>query len=256
MSLTALLVDDEPTARQFLRLLLERQEGVEVVGEAENGEEALQLAEELQPSVVFLDIQMPEMTGLEVARSLQTMEPPPWIVFATGYDEYAVDAFDAAAIDYLMKPYDVERLEKTIQRLRRMQSPEEGANGEKERVAQEITRLSPRITKMPIKVEETILLIDPSDILYVQARGRRVYVKTKLNDFPTHLTVTQFEQRLAGNNFFRANEGCLVNLDKVKEIIYVGDRSYELKLNDKEGTTVELSRSRSRALREMVKDLM
>ena len=256
MSLTALLVDDEPMARQFLRLLLERQEEVEVVGEAESGEEALRMAEELNPNVVFLDIQMPEMTGLEVARSLQTMESPPWVVFATGYDEYAVEAFDTAAIDYLMKPYDEERLEKTLERLQRLQSRGDGASGERERVAQEISKLAPRITKMPIKVEDTILLIDPGEILFVQARGRRVFVKTKLAEFPTHLTVTQFEQRLAGLNFFRANEGCLVNLDKVKEIIYVGDRSYELKLNDKDATTVELSRSRSRALREMVKDLM
>jgi DNA-binding LytR/AlgR family response regulator len=105
-------------------------------------------------------------------------------------------------------------------------------------------------------VEDVILLVDPGEILFVQARGRRVFVKTKTSEFPTHLTVTQFEQRLAGHNFFRANEGCLVNLDRVKEIIYVGDRSYELKLNDKDATTVELSRSRSRALREMVKDLM
>ena len=256
MSLTALVVDDEPTARQFLRLLLSRQEDVEVVGEAENGEEALRLAEELSPSVVFLDIQMPEMSGLEVARAMQGMDRPPWIVFATGYDEYAVEAFDAAAIDYLMKPYDEERLEKAVDRLRRLQSQGEGSDGERERVAQEITRLAPRITKMPIKVDETILLVDPNEILFVQARGRRVFMKTKLSEFPTHLTVTQFEQRLAGHNFFRANEGCLVNLDKVKEIIYVGDRSYELKLNDKDATTVELSRSRSRALREMVKDLM
>lgn len=256
MSLTALVVDDEPTARQFLKLLLERQEGVEVVGEAESGEEALQQVEELKPNVVFLDIQMPEMTGLEVAGAMQTMEETPWIVFATGYDEYAVEAFDAAAIDYLMKPYDEERLEKTVERLRRLQSQESGADGERQRVSQEISKLAPRITKMPIKVDDVILLVDPSEILFVQARGRRVFVKTKVSEFSTHLTVTQFEQRLAGNNFFRANEGCLVNLDKVKEIIYVGDRSYELKLNDKDATTVELSRSRSRALREMVKDLM
>ena len=142
MSLTALVVDDEPTARQFLRLLLERQDDVEVVGEAENGEEALRLAEELRPHVVFLDIQMPEMTGLEVARAMQGMEECPWVVFATGYDEYAVEAFDAAAIDYLMKPYDEERLEKAIQRLRRLQDPGGSAEGERERVAQEISRLA------------------------------------------------------------------------------------------------------------------
>jgi DNA-binding LytR/AlgR family response regulator len=256
MSLSVLVVDDEPTARQFLTLLLGRIEGVAVAGESASGEEALQKVEELQPDVVFLDIRMPEMSGLEVARALQEEENPPWVVFATGYDEYAVEAFDAAAIDYLMKPYDEERLLKTVQRIQRMKSDGGEEAGERERVAQEIAKLAPKITKMPLKAEDSIRLVDPDDILFVQARGRKVYVKTRLSEFSVHHTVTQFEQRLNGWNFFRANEGCLVNLDKVKEIIYVGDRSYELKLNDKEGTTVELSRSRSRALREMVKELL
>ena len=255
MSLSVLVVDDEPTARQFLTLLLGRHEGVTVIGEAEDGEEALRMVEEHRPEVVFLDIRMPGMSGLEVARVLQTTEAQPWVVFATGYDEYAVEAFDAAAIDYLMKPYDSDRLEKTLQRLQRLQTDEGGAPGERERVRQEIEKLAPRITRLPIKVENTILLIEPADILFIQARGRRVYVKTKLTELATNLTVTQFEERLAGNNFFRANEGCLVNLDRVKEIVYTGERSYELKLNDKEGSTVELSRSRSRALRSMVKEL-
>ncbi len=256
MSLSALIVDDEPAARQFLRLLLERAGGVDVLGEATDGEEALRQAEALRPDVVFLDIRMPELSGLEVATALNDLPTPPWIVFATGYDEYAVEAFDAAAIDYLLKPYDFERLEKTVRRLERLKATEDSSGGERQRVAQEIAKLAPRITRMPLKVDDTILLVDPEEILFVQARGRRVYVKTKLTEFPTHLTVTQFEQRLAGHNFFRANEGCLVNLDRVREIAYAGDRSYELRLNDKEGTTIELSRSRSRALRDMVKDLL
>ncbi len=256
MSLSVLVADDEPTARQFLRLLLERMEAVTVVGEAEDGEDALRQVDELHPDVVFLDIQMPGMTGLEAGRALQSLENPPWVVFATGYDEFAVEAFEAAAIDYLMKPYDEERLEKTLQRIQRFKSDEAAETGERARVEGEIARLSPQITKMPIKVEDTILLVDPGDIYFVQARGRRVFVKARSGEYATHMTVTQFEQRLSGHNFFRANEGCLVNLDKVKEIVYVGDRSYELKLTDKEASTVELSRSRSRVLRDMVKGLL
>jgi DNA-binding LytR/AlgR family response regulator len=257
MALTVLVADDEPTARQFLTLLLQRQEGVTVVGEAGDGEEALEKAEELKPDVVFLDIRMPEMDGLEAARALQETERPPWIVFATGYDEYAVEAFDAAAIDYVMKPYDEERLEKTIQRIeeRRMESGG-GDSEERKRISEEIVRLAPKISKIPLKSEESIRLADPDEILFVQARGRRVYVKTRTGEFAVHHTVTWLEQRLNGWNFFRANEGCLVNLDKVKEVIQCGDRSYELRLNDKEATTVELSRSRSRALREMIKELL
>ena len=255
MSLSVLVVDDEPPAREFLKRLLGRMEGVTVIGEAENGEEALQQVDEQHPEVVFLDIQMPEMSGLEVAQALQMVEAPPWVVFATGYDEYAVQAFEAAAIDYIMKPYDEERLEKTIDRIRKLQSEGGGAE-ERARIHEEIARMAPRITKLPVKIEDTIHLIDPADILFVQARGRRVYVKTRTSEIPTNLTVTQFEQRLGGHNFFRANEGCLVNLDRVREIAYKGERNYELKLNDKEGTTVELSRSRSRALRAMVRDLL
>jgi DNA-binding LytR/AlgR family response regulator len=256
MALSVLIADDEPTARQFLRLLLDRQEDVSVVGEAENGAEALEKIEELKPDLVFLDIRMPEMTGLEVARALEEFDSPPWIVFATGYDEYAVEAFDAAAIDYLMKPYEEERLEKTLRKIANLNKSNGESSLERQRFTEEIARIAPKITKIPLKAEDSIRLADPDDILLIQARGRRVYVKTRLGEFAVHHTVTYLEQRLNGWNFFRANEGCLVNLDKVKEMIPCGDRSYELRLTDKEATTIELSRSRSRALREMIKEIL
>jgi DNA-binding LytR/AlgR family response regulator len=112
----------------------------------------------------------------------------------------------------------------------------------------------PKLSKIPIRVEDSIKLVAPSDILYVQARGKKVFVvDAKGHEYSVSYTVTQLESRLSSEQFFRANEGCLVNMDRVKEIIYLGERSYELMLNDKQETIIPLSRSRSRVLREMIK---
>jgi DNA-binding LytR/AlgR family response regulator len=249
----ALIVDDEPMARQYLSVILSRLTDVDVVGEAENAEDALDQVERLNPDVVFLDIRLPGMSGLEVAQAMGRMPSPPWVVFCTGYEEYAVAAFDAAAIDYVMKPYDAERIERSLERLCRL-SKEGDEGAERQRAREAVEKLVPRLTKIPIRVEDTIKLLAPNDILLIQARGKKVFVHdAKGHEYAVPYTVTQLETRLSEDNFFRANEGCLVNMERVKEIIYLGERSYELLLNDKEETIVPLSRSRSRVLREMLK---
>lgn len=255
MSLKALVVDDEPMARDYLALLLTRIGGLEVVGKAETGEEALEMTQEMAPDVVFLDIRMPGMDGLETARYLNEMENPPWIIFCTGYGEYALEAFEACALDYILKPYDEERLRKALSRIRRFE--QEGRTQEEiRRAGKAIERMIPQVSKVPIRVHHSIKLLDPAEILYVQAKGKKVYMKTLKGEFPIPYTVTQMERKLAPFNFIRANEGCIVNLNRVKEVVHLGERSYELLLNDKEGTTVELSRTRARALREFLRELL
>ncbi|HEY3283216.1 MAG TPA: LytTR family DNA-binding domain-containing protein [Armatimonadota bacterium] len=251
----ALIVDDEPTARQYLGLILGRIGGVEVVGEAADAEEAFTLCDQESPEMVFLDIRLPGMSGLEVAQALNGTETPPWIIFTTGYDEYAVQAFEAAAVDYVMKPYDQERIERALQRVQKLRS-EGQESAQRERASEALDRMAPKLTKLPIRVKDVIKLIPPEDILFVEARGKRVFVHARGVEYPAPYTVTRLEQKLVDYNFFRANEGCLVNMDKVKEIVYLGERSYELLMNDKNETHIELSRSRARALREVIKEGM
>ncbi|MGQ9525323.1 MAG: LytR/AlgR family response regulator transcription factor [Armatimonadota bacterium] len=249
----AMVVDDEPVARQYLSRILEGMPDLDLVGEAADADDAINKAAELKPDVIFLDIRLPGMSGIEVAHAINQLPSPPWIVFCTGYGEYALDAFDAAAIDYVLKPYDEERIAKSLERIRgiRRAGAEEP---ERSRVQGAIDGLLAKFTKLPIRIEDTIKLIAPSDILFVQARGKKVFIHdAKGHEYPVPYTVTQLENRLSEHNFFRANEGCLVNMDRVKEIIYLGERSYELMMSDKDETIIPLSRSRSRVLRELLK---
>lgn len=249
----AMVVDDEPVARQYLSGILESIPDMELVGEAADAEDAIDKTAELRPDVVFLDIRLPGMNGIEVAHAINQLPSPPWIVFCTGYGEYALDAFEAAAVDYVLKPYDAERIARSVERIRSIRRAG-GEDAERSRAADAIDKLLPKFTKLPVRIEDSIKLIAPSDILFVQARGKKVFIHdVKGHEYPVPYTVQKLESRLAEHNFFRANEGCLVNMDRVKEIIYLGERSYELMMSDKDETIIPLSRSRSRVLREILK---
>ncbi len=118
--LSVVIADDNPIQIQCLKLMLESIDGIEVVGEAENGRKALELAESLQPDVIFLDVEMPEMTGVEVARELKSRQPEIYIIFVTGHPEYVLEAFEVGSIDYLLKPYNEERLYESIDRVKKV----------------------------------------------------------------------------------------------------------------------------------------
>lgn len=241
-TIRAVVADDEPIAREYLKLMLNRAGGVEVVAEAQEASECLSKVAESTPDVVFLDIQLPDESGLEVARALAELKEPPLIVFVTGYEQYAVPAFEVAAADYVTKPYSQERLEKTLARVR---SRIDRTNGNRAVPPLALGRLT-------IRDKEGAKLIPIDDICYINTRGRKVIVHTSSEEHSTHYTLAELEQRLRDYRFFRAYEGCLVNLDKVQEVVYYGSRSYELLLREPKETFIPLSRSRTQKLREIL----
>lgn len=253
----ALIAEDERKALKYLRLLLEQTGRVEVVGEAVNGFDCMKLVEELRPDVMFLDIRMPGMSGIEVAASALLMEEPPLVVFVTGYSEHALRAFELEAVDYLVKPIDEARVMMTVERLEKMlgqkPQPTDALQALIERLtAQEKTTLR----KIPVKdyQEGTIRLLDPSQILYAERRSdRRVHICTAEKEFPTYYTVEKLEERLASLGFFRAHAGAIVNLDFIDHVIPNGDGSYDLILKDAQRTGITVSRSRGKALAELLK---
>lgn len=242
VTLRALVCDDEPVAREYLKLVLSRIDGVEVVGEAADVSEFLRKVGDAAPDVVFLDIHLPDASGMDAASALARLSRRPEIVFVTGYEEHAVEAFDLDACDYVMKPFDQERLARTIERLRASAAAKPSANGAE----------ASGFARLPIRDRESVKLVDPADIYYVRTEGRKTRVRTAGESFLTTYTLGELESRLHGHNFFRANEGCLVNLDCVQEVMRYGPRSYELLLNDPDHTFVPLSRSRAQKLREML----
>jgi len=244
VKLRALIVDDEPTAREYLKLMLSRIGGVEVVGECGEAAECVRAVAESSPDVVFLDIRLPGDSGLEIARGLSGLKDPPQVVFVTGYGEHAVPAFELAAVDYVMKPISQERLEKTIRRVRARRGTPlvASANG-----APEVA-----LDRLAIRDRDGAKLVDARDICYIRIQNRKACITTPTATYMTHHTLTELEQRLRGQRFFRANEGCLVNLDRVKEIVYYGPRTYELLLTEPKETFIPLSRSRAKELREIL----
>lgn len=197
--LNILIADDEAPARNRLRDLLTDIGNINIVAEAKNGREALQLADELLPDIILLDIRMPEMDGIEAAQHLQKLAKPPTIIFTTAFDNYAIQAFDINAVDYLLKPIRLERLDKALQKARALLPQQLAA----------LAPLSPKKTHLTITERGRILLIPVADIIYLRAELKYVTVRTAEREYLLEESLTHLEQEF-GDIFIRLHRNCLV----------------------------------------------
>jgi two-component system response regulator LytT len=227
MSLKALVCDDEAPARSELRYLLEEAGDVEVVGEASSGVEALQLIKAFPYDVVFLDIDMPGLSGMQLAEVLATLDRQPAVVFVTAYSEHAVEAFEVAAVDYLVKPVEVDRLRQAIERL----------------VPREQVDMA-KVDRVPVEKSGKKILLPVEDIFYIMAKGDYTYLHTDGERYLSTISLAQLEKRLGPAGFFRVHRRFLVNLPKVSEVIPMYGGTMLLTLNDSEQTQVPVSRRR------------
>ncbi len=225
-----LVVDDEPYNREELKHLLGHMSRIQIVGEAESGEEALMKAIQLQPDVVFLDVEMPKMNGMQVAKGMHELKKVPLIVFATAYPEFAVEAFRYHAINYLLKPYEEEQIEETVQRIETVLAPKQ------EPV---LDRLK---GKLAVQAEGEILYLEPEDILYISREDNHSTVITKYGEYETKLPLKELEIKLESFGFFRIHKSFLVNLHYIKRLIPWFNGAYHLELN---GIDDKLSVSRN-----------
>jgi two-component system LytT family response regulator len=213
--LRVLVVDDEPLVRDGIRALLEREAGVRLLGEARDGEEALERIRELRPDLVLLDVQMPGMDGFAVAASLEPEERPA-IVFVTAYSEYAIRAFDMHAVDYLLKPFDAERFATALRRAR-----ERMAVGKVARLEELLTALRPARTypeRLLLKQDGTVVVVLPDDIDWVEAADNYVKIHTRTGRYMVREPLKQIEAKLDPDRFARAHRSAIVNLSRVKSL--------------------------------------
>jgi two-component system LytT family response regulator len=236
-----LIVDDEQPARERLRVLLEAFPDVEIVGESADGEEALEHSRALGPDVVFLDVQMPGCTGIDVAASLET--PRPKIIFCTAYEQYAVDAFELCAVDYLLKPVTRVRLAQALGRVRQL-SGEEAS----ERVDRALRSTSGLPRRVLARLGSRCVIVPHKDILYFGSDGGLTKLYTSTQHYVMDPTLNDFERRLNPNAFFRISRTALVNLDWVASIDTLAGGFGEVTLRN--GTRLEVSRRRLRDLME------
>ncbi|KPU26989.1 hypothetical protein TR13x_07430 [Caloranaerobacter sp. TR13] len=247
------IVDDEVPARQELKYLLEEnfKDRVKVVGEAEDGWSALEKINEMNPDVIFLDIKMPEISGLEVAQIITEKNSSIKIVFVTAFDEFALKAFEINAIDYLVKPVCLSRLRKTILRLNDSKNTTKDYEKKIEKLISKIEKLYnyQQIEKIPCEEYGKFILIKRSEICYCMAENGKSYVCTKDKKLKTFYSLKELENKLG---LFRAHRSYLVNLDYIKMVQPLFHGSFSLILNDGFETEIPVSRIQSKKLREIL----
>ncbi len=233
-----LIIDDEQLARDLLKSYLSKDPRLEVIGECSNGFEGVLSIQELKPDLVFLDIQMPKITGFEM---LELLTDPPVIIFSTAYEEFAIRAFEANAVDYLLKPYPLERIQSAVEKaLKRIQS---GANNneELENLSNTHDEKSGLLTRIVVKSGSKIKIIPVETIDYLESEDDFVMIYCKEGHFLKQKTMKFFEQHLDPNKFIRIHRSCIVNTSQLAEIQQYGKESWILLT--KQGAKLKISKS-------------
>jgi two-component system response regulator LytT len=253
MAITAIIVDDEKLARDELGFLLKSFPDIQVVAEGQNGLEAVKLVRQHQPDLLFLDAQMPGLDGFGAVKMLEAKNLPlPYLVFATAYDHYALRAFEVSAVDYLLKPFDQERLAKTVEKVKRQMQAGESVEGKIDRVLQMLdSRRKGGSMKVPVRAQGRQYLLDPQDIVYAKVDNGVVLVATRqFEGQANYRTIDDLQNHLDALVFWRAHRAYLVNLDHVQEVVPWFNSSYQLRMDDKKQSEIPVSRTQSRHLRE------
>ena len=262
MNLKAVLVDDEQLARDELGYLLTQIAGVEVIGQAGNGVEALDRIARLRPDLVFLDVQMPGLNGFEVARRMLADGPPlPAVIFVTAYDEHAIEAFEVNAVDYLLKPVDPSRLEQAVERARRRATSDKQMGGaasintdQLEKIVQLVAERQSRRERLAIKVGDRFMLVQAEEVVYASLAEECIIVVTDQHaGTSNYRTLDELQARLDPAVFWRVHRSHLVNINMIREIVPWFSRNYILRMRDEKGTEIPVSRAQTRRLREYLK---
>jgi two-component system LytT family response regulator/two-component system response regulator LytT len=255
MKITALIVDDEQPARDELTFLLKGFPEVEVVGQGKNGVEAVNLIRELNPQVTFLDVQMPGLDGFGVIKKLLEKKVRlPYFIFATAYDNYAVQAFEVNALDYLLKPIAKPRLEKAVAKLRQMSDTAALTHDKLDRLVQMMeVRPGAQKNKLVVKSQGRLFLVDSEDIIFASIEDGVISIVSRdLEGQSNFRTVEELQGSLDPKVFWRAHRSYLVNVNHIKEVVPWFKSSYQLKMQDRKQTEIPVSRAQTRKLRELL----
>ncbi len=259
MSLTALIIDDEPLARQELQYLLERAGGVEVLAQGTNGIDAVELIRTHKPDLVFLDVQMPGLDGFAVLKKLLDRKMPmPQVVFATAFNQYAVRAFEVNAVDYLLKPFDRKRVMQTIEKAQaRLAAPAESASDAKLdallRLMEEQSQTSRSNSgKVIVRAQSRLLLVDQKEICFASIEEGTISVVTSAVEGHSNCrTLEELMDQLAPEAFWRVHRSYVVNIQHIREVVPWFKSSYQLRMDDPKKTEIPVSRAQTKRLREL-----
>jgi len=238
MNIRAIVVDDEPLARDELRFMLGQCEDVEVVGEARNAPEAQGLCEEEQPDVAFLDLRMPGPDGVALAETLMANHPDLKVVIVSAHDEGALRAFEARVADYLLKPVRLERLRQAVERVRSASAGGVSSIEWLERIA--------------VRRKDAYVVLELGDVIYFEVKDELVWAITEEDRFAIDKTLANLEDELEPEAFFRSHRGFIVRYDRIRAIEPTGAGTYQLLLDHPEEPKIPLARERAKKLRERI----
>jgi len=255
--LRTVVVDDERLAREELCFLLGQIPVVDVVAQAGDGPAALEVIAQHEPDLVMLDVQMPGLTGFEVARRLLRGGTESHLVFVTAYDRHAIEAFDVNAVDYLLKPVEADRLAMAVERVRKRMLTERGNPthpNSLDRVLQLLGDRQNRREQLAVKVGDRFLLLQTDEVVHASVEDDVITVVTNsLSGTSNYRTLDELQARLDPEVFWRVHRSHLVNINKIREIVPWFSRNYILKMKDAKGSEIPVSRSQTRRLREYLR---
>jgi two-component system response regulator LytT len=261
MPINTVIVDDERPARDELLYLLKSFPEVNVVALGKNGLEAVTLIKEHEPDLVFLDVQMPGLDGFGVIKKLLERKlRVPQIVFATAFDNYAIQAFDVNAVDYVLKPFDKARIAKALQRAKKMVDAHTSPVERLETLMGQLTlpsttaARSAQPVKLLVKSQERMFLVDADDMIYSSIQDGTITIFTRdFEGVSNYRTIEELSASLDADRFWRAHRSYLVNINHIKEVVPWFKSSYMLKMNDKRASEIPVSRAQTKRLRELLK---
>ncbi len=247
-TISAILVDDEPLARDELSYLLKEFADIELLGVGGNGVEAVKLIDDLEPDLVFLDVQMPGLDGLGVIREgARKGAPAPHFVLATAYDQYAIEAFRLEAMDYLLKPVERERLASAVERARQAIAEKAKNTAPEAAMAQ---RLSTQRTKLLVKNSGRNFIVDSRDVVYATIDdGLITVVASGVEGESNYRTIEELQSNLDPETFWRVHRSFLVNIHRIKEVIPWFKSSFQIRMDDRKQTEIPVSRVQTKKLR-------
>lgn len=252
-TISAIIVDDEQLASDELAFLLKDFPDIEVVATGRNGIEAVKIIESLEPDLVFLDVQMPGLNGLNVIQKLREKQiPMPYFVLATAYDQYAIEAFRLEALDYLLKPVEKDRLELTVERARKVIA-DKAKNAAPETAVPPV-RGTPARTKLLVKSNGRNFIVDAQELIYATINDGLISVVTPtVEGESNYRTIEELQSNLDPDLFWRVHRSFLVNINRIKEVIPWFKSSFQLRMDDRKHTEIPVSRVQTKRLRALLK---
>lgn len=228
MDKKVLIVDDDDGIRTVIKKILDKSGGFEVICDINNGDEAIGIFNEYRPDVVFIDVQMPGCSGVDCAKKIADIEPKTIIIFATAHQEYMSDAFKVYAFDYLIKPFKIERVMQTLDRIKNLNKPNYGDGIDK------IIKHEKGLDKLMIKNKEGISFVDTKEIVLIQREENSTVIYTKTDSFTTSISLSEIDEKLDSTQFFRSHKSYIINLSLITKIYSYGRWTYVVKLKNTE----------------------